>query len=78
VAKDLKATIRTKARELGFDAIGFTRADLPPESRAHLQDFLATGQHGEMAWMQTRAEQRAHPQRAPTFPSMPATATITT
>ncbi len=59
---DPRALIRAKALALGFDAIGFCRADLSESTRARLQDFLAAGQHGEMAWLATRAAQRAHPQ----------------
>ncbi len=62
VAKDPREAIRAKARDLGFDAIGFTRAELSSETRTHLQDFLAAEQHGDMSWLASRAEQRAHPQ----------------
>ncbi|MDE1896487.1 MAG: tRNA epoxyqueuosine(34) reductase QueG [Rhodospirillales bacterium] len=61
-AVDLKAAIAQKAAELGFAATGFTRATLPPEKLAYLQEFLQSGQHGSMGWMETRVEQRAHPQ----------------
>ncbi|HEV7263656.1 MAG TPA: tRNA epoxyqueuosine(34) reductase QueG [Falsiroseomonas sp.] len=55
------AEIRAKALELGFDAVGFARAHLAEETRERLARFLAEGMHGSMAWMETRAEQRAHP-----------------
>lgn len=55
------AEIRAKALELGFDAVGFARAHLAEEARARLMRFLAEGMHGGMAWMEGRAEQRAHP-----------------
>ncbi|EKM98663.1 MULTISPECIES: tRNA epoxyqueuosine(34) reductase QueG [unclassified Acidocella] len=58
----LKTLIRDKAASLGFAATGFTRAALPPERLAYLQDFLAAGRHGGMGWMEERTEQRAHPQ----------------
>ena len=61
-AKDPKSLIRERALALGFDAIGFCRAELGPEARQRLTDFLATGQHGEMDWMAQRSEQRSHPQ----------------
>ena len=54
--------IRAEALALGFDAVGFARAHLGPEVRERLDAFLAAGMHGEMGWMQDRAEQRAHPQ----------------
>ena len=62
VAKDFRPAIRAKALALGFDAIGFARAELAPESGRRLLDFLAAGQHGEMAWLAARATQRTHPQ----------------
>ena len=55
------ALIRDKALALGFDAVGFCRAELGPEARARLAAFLAAGQHGDMGWLADRAEQRSHP-----------------
>ncbi len=55
------ALIRDKALALGFDAVGFCRAELGPEARERLGTFLAAGQHGDMGWMAERAGQRAHP-----------------
>jgi epoxyqueuosine reductase len=57
----LKEKIAARAAGCGFDAIGFTRANLPPERRRWLQDFLAAGHHGTMGWMEERAAQRADP-----------------
>ncbi|MCS6890571.1 MAG: tRNA epoxyqueuosine(34) reductase QueG [Rhodovarius sp.] len=56
-----KEAIRAEALRLGFDAVGFTRARLPEEVRARLFAHLAAGEHGSMAWMERRAEQRADP-----------------
>jgi epoxyqueuosine reductase len=58
---DPRPLIRDKALSLGFDAIGFCRADLGPEARARLGAFLAAGQHGDMGWLAERADQRAQP-----------------
>jgi epoxyqueuosine reductase len=60
-AKDARSLIRDRALALGFDAIGFCRAELGPEARQRLADFLAAGQHGEMDWLARRSEQRAQP-----------------
>jgi epoxyqueuosine reductase len=60
--RDKKALIRERALALGFDAIGFCRAELGPDARQHLASFLAAGLHGEMDWLARRADQRAHPQ----------------
>jgi epoxyqueuosine reductase len=58
---DPKALIRDRALRLGFDAVGFCRAELGPEARARLMDFLAAGQHGDMGWLAVRTEQRSQP-----------------
>jgi epoxyqueuosine reductase len=60
-AADAKTAIIARARALGFEAVGFTRAALSPERAAGLQEFLAAGRHGEMGWMAERAAQRADP-----------------
>jgi epoxyqueuosine reductase len=53
--------IRAEALRLGFDAVGFTTAELPEQARARLDAFLAEGAHGGMGWMAARAAQRGHP-----------------
>jgi epoxyqueuosine reductase len=58
---DPRSLIRDRALALGFDAIGFTAAELGPEARARLGGFLQAGQHGDMGWLAERTEQRAHP-----------------
>jgi len=59
---DPRAAIRAKALALGFDAVGFCAAQLAPEARERLGDFLRAGHHGEMDWLQSRSDQRSHPQ----------------
>jgi epoxyqueuosine reductase len=58
----MKMAIRQRALELGFDDCRFTSA-AAPESAAHLQDWLAAGKQGEMAWLARNAEKRTDPQR---------------
>jgi len=58
---DAAEAIRAQARTLGFDAVGITRATLPEATRDRLNAFIDAGHHGAMAWMESRAEQRAHP-----------------
>ncbi len=53
--------IRDRALQLGFDAVGFAPAELAPDSRTRLQEFLAAGQHGDMGWLAERTEQRTQP-----------------
>ncbi len=57
----LEQRIREKAAELGFIACGFARADAAPEAGAELRQWIAAGHHGEMGWIEDRAEQRASP-----------------
>lgn len=59
--RDPRPAIRERALSLGFDAIGFCRAELGPQARERLAAFLAAGQHGDMGWLADRAEQRCHP-----------------
>jgi len=56
------ASIRARALEIGFDVIGFAPAQLAPETRDRLREFLAARHHGEMDWLAERTEQRSHPQ----------------
>jgi epoxyqueuosine reductase len=58
---DASALIRDRALALGFDAIGFAPAELGPEARTHLADFLKAGHHGEMGWLAERSAQRGDP-----------------
>ena len=58
----LKQRIFDKAAELGFCAWGIARADAVPEAGRELRQWIAAGHHGEMGWIEDRAEQRASPQ----------------
>src|SRR5687767_7781109 len=58
----LEQRIRDKAAELGFIACGFARADAAPEAGDALRQWIAAGHHGEMGWIEDRADQRASPQ----------------
>ncbi len=57
----IEQEIREKAAELGFVACGFARADAAAEAGDELKAWLGEGRHGEMVWMEERAEQRASP-----------------
>jgi epoxyqueuosine reductase len=57
----MKARIRQRALELGFDDCRFTTA-AAPASADHLTDWLAAGRHGEMAWLDRNAPKRRDPQ----------------
>ncbi len=60
-APDIKAAIRDAALKLGFDAVGFAKAELADDSRARLAKFLAQGFHGDMGWLKARADERGDP-----------------
>jgi epoxyqueuosine reductase len=58
----MKTAIRQRALELGFDDCRVTSA-AAPESGAQLQNWLAAGKQGEMAWLARNAEKRVEPNR---------------
>jgi epoxyqueuosine reductase len=59
---ELKARLVAEARGLGFAAVGFAPAGDDPLRARRLHEWLAEGCHGEMAWMEARAEARQGPQ----------------
>ena len=46
---------------MGFAACGIAAADAAPRSGERLRQWLAEGCHGDMIWMEGRADQRASP-----------------
>jgi len=61
MAHTLKSTIAEDAKALGFDAVRFTSADAADGAGAALDQFLAEGRHGDMAWLANTAERRKSP-----------------
>jgi epoxyqueuosine reductase len=59
---NLRERLESQARELGFAAVGVTRADATPRTAERLSAWLAEGAHGEMIWMAETAERRGSPQ----------------
>lgn len=59
--KSFAEQIRDKAAELGFAACGIASADVAPATGERLRAWLADGAHGDMIWMEGRADQRASP-----------------
>jgi epoxyqueuosine reductase len=53
--------IRAKAAELGFDVCRFASAAEPWSAGERLAHFVEAGRHGDMGWMETTLERRAHP-----------------
>jgi epoxyqueuosine reductase len=55
------AQLKSRARALGFDAAGITRADEAWPAGDRLKAFVELGRHGDMAWMETTLERRSAP-----------------
>ena len=53
--------IKACAIELGFDAAGVASADAIPDAPARLRLFLDKARHGDMDWMEQRADERSNP-----------------
>lgn len=54
-----REAIVAEAHRLGFDAVGFARADVPLQADfARYEEFLARGMQGEMAWLASLPEAR--------------------
>ncbi len=62
-ADDLVNAIRAQSVALGFDTIGICQASSLPDFSARLSQFLKAGYHGDMAWMEKRAEWRGNPRK---------------
>lgn len=56
-----KTFIRERAAALGFDACRFASAAEPWSAGERLAHFVEAGRHGDMRWMETTLERRAHP-----------------
>lgn len=57
----LVQNLRREAQALGFDAVGVTGPDAIPLAGSRLDQFLALGRHGDMAWLVEKAARRRHP-----------------
>jgi epoxyqueuosine reductase len=60
-AHSLSEALKAEAARIGFAACGIARADAAPRSGERLRAWLADGAHGDMIWMEGRADQRAAP-----------------
>ncbi|HLL70799.1 MAG TPA: tRNA epoxyqueuosine(34) reductase QueG [Pyrinomonadaceae bacterium] len=58
---ELTASIKRRALELGFDKVGVVAAAPLDAERAHLEEWLRRGLHGEMNWMARDPERRTDP-----------------
>ncbi|HRF09084.1 MAG TPA: tRNA epoxyqueuosine(34) reductase QueG [Xanthobacteraceae bacterium] len=57
----IKAELIARARAEGFDALGVTHPDAIPQAAPHLHKWIEQLRHGDMAWMETHALRREHP-----------------
>jgi len=56
-----KDSILLKCRELGFESVGIASAVADPLWAQRLNDFLIENHHGDMTWLETRANERSSP-----------------
>ena len=61
MARDPRIFIRERASALGFDVCRFASASEPWSAGERLAHFVGAGRHGDMGWMETTLERRAHP-----------------
>jgi epoxyqueuosine reductase len=57
----VRVSIRDKALGLGFDVVGFARADVGPQAGNDLAEYISRGYHGDMGWLASNADRRAAP-----------------
>jgi epoxyqueuosine reductase len=62
VIEGLLTDLKAEAVRLGFAGCGIAPAGEDPIVAARLEQWLADGMHGDMAWMETRAHHRRSPQ----------------
>lgn len=56
-----KEQIRKKAFDLGFNSIGFAKADFLIEEAERLENWLKNGYHGQMSYMENHFDKRLDP-----------------
>ena len=59
--QNTKEAIHARAREMGFDAVGFTAPQLSSRVKEDFTAFIKQGLHGDMVWMAEKAAQRRNP-----------------
>jgi epoxyqueuosine reductase len=61
MSESLKARLQHEARAAGFAALGICAPDAIPQAAGRLRAFLDAGRHGQMGWMEDRADWRGNP-----------------
>ena len=59
--RDLVYALQDRAKDEGFVAFGIAPGRLAPAAGVRLQQWLREGLHGDMLWMESRADERANP-----------------
>jgi len=59
--ESIEQRIKAQALALGFTTCAITHADAIPQAAGRLARWLEAGSHGEMGWMEARADQRGSP-----------------
>jgi epoxyqueuosine reductase len=59
--RDLVYALQDRAKNAGFVAFGIAPGRLAPAAGVRLRQWLREGLHGEMLWMESRADERANP-----------------
>ena len=59
----LTMKVRQKARDLGFQACGFSRAQQLDKEARRLEQWLNEGRHGTMDWMERNFDKRIDPRK---------------
>ncbi len=60
---DYTTKIKFKAKELGFSAIGISKAEFLEKESSYLKEWLENGFHGEMQYMENHFEKRTDPRK---------------
>jgi epoxyqueuosine reductase len=61
IIAELQRRLRDDARQLGFASLGFAVAEDDPVRGERLDEWLSAGFHGQMEWMEDRADIRRGP-----------------
>jgi epoxyqueuosine reductase len=57
----LRQGLEEEARRLGFSTLGVARAAAAPKTGERLREWLGSGAHGDMIWMEETAQRRGSP-----------------
>jgi epoxyqueuosine reductase len=61
ISEPVEAAIKARAMALGFDVCGLASVEAPWPASGYLAEFVANGRHGDMDWIASTVDRRAHP-----------------